>query len=133
MISKQISVLLSGIISFFLITSNWIGTYKLCGAKEYGNCMDFLYSLMLTLSPIIVFFLFALLTYLNRDNTYRSWFKFARWWIPLSMIAIFLAPEYSNDWVLPIEKGVVALFACGAFAIISTLIVLYSLFSKKTT
>ncbi len=58
-----------------------------------------------------------------REEIYRAWFKFARWWIPLSMLFILIAPEYSQDLLYPIEKGGVAFVSSSIFFIVSTIII----------
>lgn len=114
----------SGAATAILIVLNWIGTFKLCGGTEYGQCMDIVYSTIVNFIPIILFFLFSLITYWIRGDIYQAWFRFARWWIPLSMILILISPEYSHDWMYPIEKGSVAFLTSVIFAIISTLIII---------
>lgn len=71
----------------------------------------------------IPLFLFSLITYRMREEVYQTWFRFVRWWIPLSMLLIFLAPEYSNDWMYPIEKGSIALLTSAIFCVVSLVII----------
>jgi len=73
---------------------------------------------------MIPLFFLSLITYWMRNEVYEAWFRFARWWIPLSMLAIFIAPEYSSDWMYRIEKGSVAFITSALFVAISTIIIL---------
>ncbi len=100
----------------------------------YNNlpCRESFLNLLIIVSPyvhlFVPLFIFSLITYWMREEVYRAWFRFARWWIPLSMLAIFLAPEYSSDWMYPIEKGTVTFLFSVSFCIISLLIILVRYF-----
>jgi len=87
--------------------------------------MDFAYSAILIFTPVIPLFLLSLITYKMRDSVYRAWLRFAQVWIPLSMIAIYLAPVYSNDLMFLVVKSTVAFGSSLLFIIISLLIIGY--------
>ncbi len=91
-------------------------------------CREGLMSWIKIFSPyihlFIPLFLFSLITYWMREEIYKSWFRFARWFIPLSMLLTLIAPEYSSDWLYPIVKGTVALLTSIIFAALSLLIIL---------
>ncbi len=92
-------------------------------APGYTKCSVFFDSVATIFVPIIPLFLFSLVAFWMRDIVYQTWFRFARVWVPVSMLAIFMAPEYASDWMYPIEKGTVALFMCALFVIISLIII----------
>ena len=131
MLSRKSLLLFAGTGTAILLIANWIGTFNLCGARQYGQCMDVAYGVILALSPIVLLFFFSLITYKMRDEIYVAWFKFARWWTPLSMLAILIAPEYSSDWIYRIEKGTVALLTMSIFIIVSVLIVAAKFISSR--
>ena len=81
---------------------------------------------MINFLPIIPLFFFSLITYKMRDEVFRAWLRFAYAWIPLSLLLIFLAPEYTYDWMYPVVKGTVAFFSSLLFACISLIIILVS-------
>jgi hypothetical protein len=60
-----------------------------------------------------------------RDDVYRAWLRFAYVWIPLSMVGIFFAPEYSTDWMYPVTKSSVAFLSSLTFVIISLVVIGY--------
>jgi len=93
--------------------------------------MDILYGAILALSPAFPTFIIITLTLWVTHEIYESWFRFARWWIPLSMLAIFMAPEYSHDWMFRVEKGSVALAMSATFIIVSIGIIAIKYFSLK--
>ena len=125
MISKKTLLVVSGGITVTLFVLNWIGTFRLCGGQEYGQCMDLAYGAIISFLPIIPLFILALITYKMRDEVYRAWLRFAYVWIPLSMLLIFLAPEYSTDWMFPVVKGTVAFFSSILFVIISLILIVW--------
>lgn len=83
------------------------------------------YDTIMNLLIFIPLFLFSLITYKMRDEVYRTWLRFAYVWIPLSMGLIFLAPEYSTDWMYPVEKGSVAFLTSLLFVIISLILIIW--------
>jgi len=44
--------------------------------------------LIIFMSPVI--FLFSLLTYRLRDQVFRAWWNFARWWVPVIIVVTIL-------------------------------------------
>ena len=42
------------------------------------------------LFPIILIFFFSLITYKMREEVFRSWWRFARWFVPVIMVVTFL-------------------------------------------
>ena len=129
--NKKKLAIVTGILSVVLVTLNFIGTFRLCGAKDYGSCMDVFYNIIINLFPIIPLFIFSLITYKMREEVYQTWWKFARVWIPASMLAILIAPSYANNWMFPIEKGNVAAFFSLVFVVSSILIIASRYYSLK--
>ncbi|HFC11063.1 MAG TPA: hypothetical protein ENJ75_02660 [Candidatus Kaiserbacteria bacterium] len=120
---KKKILLTSGIITSGLVTIEIFGTYQLCNNNIF--CVNVLDVLFINLLPIIPLFLFSLITYKMHNNIYRVWLRFSYIWIPLAMLAVFFAPEYSADWMFPVVKGTVAFFSSALYTIFSTIIVLW--------
>jgi|SRR3989338_4609629 len=135
MMSKKIWLLVSGIIVMLLIFWDVVGNYRLCDFfidnGSAGKCPSTLASLETMLLPVIPLFIFYLIVFFLKDDVYRTWSKFVIWWIPLSMLAIFMAPEYSHDWMFRVEKGSVALAMSAIFIIVSVLIIIVKYLSLK--
>ena len=135
MMSKKIWLLVSGIIVMLLIFWDVVGNYRLCDFfidnGSAGSCPSTLASLETMLLPVIPLFIFYLILFFLKDDVYRTWSKFVIWWIPLSMLAIFMAPEYSHDWMFRVEKGSVALAMSAIFIIVSILIIGVKYFALK--
>ncbi|MHB0865686.1 MAG: hypothetical protein ACYC1Y_02190 [Minisyncoccota bacterium] len=96
--------------------------------------MDLTYSAIINFLPILPLFLFSLITYKMRDEVYRAWLRFASVWIPLSMLGILLAPEYSEQFLpmFPVVKGTVAFFSSLLFFTISLFIVVWKFFVVRS-
>lgn len=124
MISKKTLLIVSGIGTVVLLIANYVGTAQLCGGGQYTICMGNLYAVMMNFFPVIPLLLFSLITYWMREEIYQAWFRFARWWVPLSMLLILISPEYSSDWMYPVVKGTVAFLTSMIFAAVSSLIIL---------
>lgn len=123
MIKKNITLVVYAFgtaIFFVLAFSRELGV---CSSYSYSSCADISNNLAETILPIFPALLLLLVTYWMREEIYQAWFRFARWWVPLSMLAILIAPEYSGDWLYPIEKGGVALVSSVIFCLVSVVII----------
>ena len=128
---------LAGIV--FLLTWDKVGNYFWCDLLikngSQGNCPFVLASLESYFIPIFPLFFFSLVTYWMRDEVYRAWFKFAKWWIPGSMLLILLTPSDTGGGgfgpQLSFGKPDVALLASLLFFIISTVLVTRAFFKSR--
>ena len=111
-----------GIIAF--LVSVFSIDIKLCPSYSYSSCSQFFSFFGETIFIFIPLFLLSLITYKMRDNIFQTWFKFARIWVPLTIILVLLSPEYGNA-LLPVEKGTVSFFMSALFLIISLIIIIY--------
>ncbi len=134
MASRKSVLLTLSILGAVLVVWEYVGNYQLCdflvSEGHQGNCPFLMSSIETTLLPILPMFVFSIITYWMREEIYVAWFKFARWWIPLSMVAILISPEYSHDWMFPIEKGTVAFMTSVVFVIASSAIIGWKYFRK---
>lgn len=133
--TKKNILIVSGVGVLVLLIWNYIGNYRICdivsGNGSAGECPFFLTGIAMIFFPIFPLFFFSLLTYKMRQESYETWFRFARWWIPLSMILVLLAPEYSNDWMFPITKGSVAFITSILFTPISLILITWKWFTLR--
>ncbi len=74
--------------------------------------------------------LLSLLVLVVRDEVFQTWIKFVYIWIPLSIISIFISPEYGNS-LLPIEKDTVSIFFSSLFLVISLLVIFWKSISLR--
>ena len=99
----------------------------------HRSCIQIFDSMAEILQIFLPFFLLYLITYKLREEIYIAWFRFASWWIPLSMLLTLIAPSQSHDWMFPIDKGRVSFFMSLFFALISLILIVYKFFILKKT
>ena len=101
----------------------------LCGqyAWDCGHSFDLVGLMFLVFLPL---FLISLLTYKLCDEIFNAWIMFAKWWIPLTIVFVLLAPA-SDGSLLPIDKGRVSLFMNALFITISLILTTYKFFQLK--
>ena len=92
--------------------NNW------CSVQE-----DSIFGLVLfSFAPLSFLFLLSLITYKMRDEVFRAWWGFARWWVPVIIVVTLLLQNAGGGGGLGIGGAVSSAFD----ALI--LIVLYSIF-----
>jgi hypothetical protein len=145
--TKKIVLWSSGVISFIILILNYVGTYNLCRVQNGGvkfldtlsslftyGCTDFLYDIIIIFEIFLPLFLLSLITYKMRDEIFRTWMKFTYVWVPLTLILVFIAPEYQNSWLPIYEKGFVSFVMSFLFLLISLILIIVRHISlKKTT
>jgi hypothetical protein len=128
---KTIILIFSGFGMLLLAIWEIIGNFKLCGSV-WGNCVEILAEVEIILFPIAPLFVFSLITYKMREEIFEIWWKFARIFIPLIMLAVYIAPSYPSNSYFPIEgEGSVLLYFCLNFIISSTLLIISKYKSLK--
>jgi len=66
-----------------------------------------------------IFFL-SLLTYRMKEEVFHAWWNFARWWVPIMVIAVLLALDRSDSFLPPLFSKVnVGLLFGGVFIVVS--------------
>lgn len=135
MISKKNVLVISTIGSLIFFVWDYIGNSSLCNflfaEGRLGSCPFTLASLEVLLIPFIPLLILSLITFKMREEVYHAWFRFARWWVPLSIVLIFISPEYSADQMFRIEKGSVALLTSVIFIIVSVILIVWKYFAMR--
>lgn len=77
------------LVLFSRAVSDWLYTY----CFSTGRCPNFLDYIdlvghFLLLTPPL--FLLSLITYKMRDEVFRAWWNFARWWVPVIILVTYL-------------------------------------------
>lgn len=78
----------------------------------------------LFLFPFVFFF--SLITYKMREEVFRAWFNFTKWWVPISIFLILITPGSSGGgFGIPsvFDKGFLAFILSALFFIISLVII----------
>lgn len=75
----------------------------------------------------VSFFIFivSMVLLLVRDEIWRSWFNFSKWYLPLSVVAIALFPSQTHNLFLtdPFDKKFASLLFSAIFLLVSLLII----------
>ena len=108
---------------FLLLLISWQCYSGWCQVRD-DNTLGFI---LFVFSPLAPVFLFSLITYPLREETFRSWLRFAKWWVPMSMLLVLITPDGQGGGYMPslIDKQVVAFLTSVVFIIISTVIIVY--------
>jgi hypothetical protein len=127
LMTKKILLSSSGILVILFLVLDYVGTARLCGIAN-RDCMHSLHDFFGIFLPIFPLFFFSLVTYWMREEVYQAWFRFARWWIPLSMFCILLTPtDYGGSGIgMSLGKPDVAFLSSTVFIIVSIGIIVWS-------
>ena len=84
-----LAISLVGTVVGFLITGLTMLKFW-CGPNGYAcwDRLEFVGNLLLIFLPA---FVFSIITYFLREEVFRAWLRFAYWWIPVSLVFIYLA------------------------------------------
>jgi len=108
-----------GVLIFsLLVYINFLCQTKFSCSTEMGS--DFLLTVTFVLIP---FFLFSLITYKMKEEVFVRWWKFTRWWIPLTMFLTLITPD-SNSVIMSWGKEVPAMGMTILYIFISSIIIL---------
>ncbi|HBR78871.1 MAG TPA: hypothetical protein DEA46_00385 [Candidatus Moranbacteria bacterium] len=122
-------------LSIILVASSLVAVFSrqigIGPSYSYSDCADFFDTLFMIIFPAIPLFIFSLITYPMKENVFQAWWQFTRVWIPISMLAILIAPSYSHNWMFPIEKGTVASFSSLIYIITNILIIFSRYYALK--
>ncbi len=119
MFSKRISVIVGLVGSLLFLISLFAREIGLC-SLIYTSCQDIFNPIAETLIIFIPFLLFATGLYFMQTNVYMAWLKFAIVWIPISIVAVAMTPEYGSSLLYTVDKSIVAFLSLGIFTTISS-------------
>ena len=71
-----------------------------CDIQEDG----FLVSILYFFAPLLPIFFFSLITYKMKDEVFRAWWRFARWWVLVIIAATLLLQNASGGGTLGMNK-----------------------------
>jgi cell division protein FtsW (lipid II flippase) len=129
--TKKIVLWASLILMFLYIVMFFLVQKYGCDESKLFFCQDsFIWIVhVVTIFPVI--FLFSLITYKMRNEIFRAWTKFTYVWLPLTLILVFIAPEYQNSWLPIYEKSFVSFVLSSLYVLISTILIVAKHFSLK--
>lgn len=125
MLTKKNVLVVSGLIGGGLLLLEPIKTSTICGMGS-TSCIDtvFLIAMLLYVFPFV--FLFSLITYYLPEAVFRAWVNFAKWWVPIQILLVYLTPESSGGYfVVLMDKQFAAIILSGLFVLISLGIIVW--------
>ena len=127
-----LAISLVGTVVGFLITGLTMLKFW-CGPNGYAcwDRLEFVGNLLLIFLPA---FVFSIITYFLREEVFRAWLRFAYWWIPVSLVFIYLAGGWSGGgFGIPavLDQEFVSLILSGLFVLISLLLIAYKYFDSR--
>lgn len=128
--SKKNTLIVSLLGTLIFVTLLFATKLGICGPENYA-CTDALDPIAQTLSIFFPVFLLSVITYFMRDDVYRTWFRFTRWWVSLSVLATLIIPT-TRDWLYPLaSKAGVAFLSVIFFFLISLVLIAYKHFATR--
>lgn len=142
LLTKKVITISSVVGAITLFTWDHVGNVKLCKLGSFGHwffvekldwgCLDSLWTAELVFFLIIPLAFLSILTYKMRDEIFAAWISFAKWWVPLSMIAILIAPEViKGSFSVPV-KWPLAVFCSAILLLVSLILIAHKHFTLKT-
>ena len=132
---KVFWISLVGTVVFFTLSPS--NLYGYC--FQEGHCWR-LWNVIESTAPYFfllpLLLLFSIITYKMREEVFRSWIRFAYWWIPISLFLIYLAGGSSGGgFGMPnvLDQEFVSIILSGLFAIISLLVITWKYFATRGT
>lgn len=123
------------LILIFLLESHTCSEWWLWCRKYIWNSSNLILKLLLITPPI---FLFSLITYKMRDEVFRAWWRFARWWVPVIIGITLLLNDTvkGGDFPATVGRGfnmLIIIFFYIIFIVISLVKIFNMYFKTKKT
>ncbi|MDP2665479.1 MAG: hypothetical protein Q8P23_02430 [bacterium] len=131
-------VFFTGVVAAFLII--WLSFFdrgfgSLCRYyPQYGYATRYCESAISLLLPLVFVAPLSSLLFLLREEVFRAWLRFAYWWIPVSLVFIYLAGGWSGGgFGIPnvLDQESVSIIFAGLFVVISLLLIIWKYFSSR--
>ncbi|MCR4306712.1 MAG: hypothetical protein NUV42_01960 [Candidatus Yonathbacteria bacterium] len=103
--TKKIVLVISGILFLFVIILDQINVERLCSTNTCYSTIETYFTLSFLLIPVL---LLSLITYKMRDEVFRAWWNFARWWVPVIIITTLLLENAGGGGTLGMNKDFIA-------------------------
>lgn len=96
-----------------------------------GHAIKYCEYIALSLLPLVAMLPISLLSFYLKEELFRVWIRFAKWWVPFFIFMILVAPVETGGWIsLPI-KGSIALVSSVLFIFISLILIAYKSFALR--
>ncbi len=135
--TKKIVLVIALVMLVFVFVVNNPIMFGFCqNVSDYGTgtkyCSYASFGVPETVSLLSLFFgsfllLFSLITYKMRDEVFRAWWGFARWWVPVIIVVTFLLENAGGGGGMGISGAVSSGFDALVLIILYSILVITSL------
>ncbi len=117
-----VSGIVGGLFIFFLLAL----LYNFCGPYRQ-ICKDIYTPIAYVAFSFPFVFLLSLITYRMRDEVFRAWWNFARWWVPVIILVTYLQSTQSGGGGLGIGGAMSSAFDAFILGFFYAVLVIVSL------
>lgn len=120
----------------FILFLSLILIQENCSYDDAGWCWkywDALGHIGNSLMIAVPFFIFSILSLLVSSDLSRGWKRFALWWVPLSILAILLAPDHGGGMLYPSLQDMLSILLPALFIFISIGMFVRARYLEKNT
>jgi hypothetical protein len=101
--------------------------------RNIDESVGFIVTLLMYTIPV---FIFSLLTYFLREETFRTWLRLTSWFIPVSMILVLVSsnrdiPGGGNLIPSASPQDLVGVFTWGLYILVSLVIIIWKYFATR--
>ena len=114
--------------AILLLLWDHIGNVHLCTSNGVVNydCLSFLSQTEIVLLPILPLAILSVITYFLREEIFKTWFFFAKIWVPLSIFLTLITPETTGSSFIPFYgRPHLALSMSVLFLVISLILIIW--------
>jgi len=94
------------ICSMIILFANDYGGFSCRYYTADGHAVKYCETAFFVLLPMVATFLLSLITYKMRDEVFRAWWNFARWWVPVIILVTYLQSTQSGGGGLGIGGAI---------------------------
>lgn len=127
MMTKKHTLIISSFfaVMLFVVGANMSSINSLlCGEPRSFSCLDIIDIIATLLVFTIPIFVFSLLTYFLRTETFRAWLHFTYWWVPLSFVIILFSSSRPSANIVGIsDQEIFSILTFGLYVLLSLIII----------
>ncbi len=123
MLTKKNFLVVSIVLAVFEVTTYLLGTYLPVQGNDYATINMFADAFWNTIS-VLPLFVFSVVTYFLRGETFRLWSWFAIFWVPVSTVLAYMTPESHN--FVSTGPALTAIVLATTFVLVSLFIIIIS-------
>jgi hypothetical protein len=132
LVTKKNTLLVAIIGITIFIVSVFPELFKLCGSINI-QCGNFFETTAEIMMIFVVVFLLSLATYPLSEKIFSAWVKFAKWWVPLTIILSILSafgeqPSYMPSMISP---DIISLFMTSILLAVSLILIAHKYFMLR--